>query len=312
MASVLACDSVAARVRRSGPVRFPSSALSRSTFRPRRRCRWRRRQDRLLRTGRGKAEPSLPPPAGTSKASRRDRRRRLTTFRRCGDSGQATAISAAQEGGGVSGNRRAATLPVSFFRRPSEVVARELLGTTLVSLSRRPPTVGRIVETEAYLGYRDPASHGYRHRRNAGNGALFGPPGTWYVYRSYGIHWCANLVCGVEGEAARSCCARCRAAGGHETDARSPGHSERQTSLFGSWEALSGARDDEGGDGRGADEGIPTDGAGRKKRGASAFAVTPRIGITRAADWPLRFLLVESPWVSRGLGRLGRPSVEAQ
>ena len=91
--------------------------------------------------------------------------------------------------------RRAATLPVAFFRRPTEVVAQDLLGMVVVSTAGDELTTARIVETEAYLGYDDPASHGYRHRRNARNQALFGPPGSWYVYLSYGMHWCANLVC---------------------------------------------------------------------------------------------------------------------
>src|SRR5215207_3718086 len=97
--------------------------------------------------------------------------------------------------------QRAATLPVTFFRRPAELVAAELLGMIVVSIIGGEVTEARIVETEAYLGYDDPASHGYRHRRNARNEALFGPPGSWYVYLSYGMHWCANLVCGVQGEA---------------------------------------------------------------------------------------------------------------
>src|SRR5919112_5925792 len=91
--------------------------------------------------------------------------------------------------------RRAATLPVAFFRQPTELVARELLGMVIVSTAGGELTTARIVETEAYLGYDDPASHGYLHRRNARNQALFGPPGCWYVYLSYGMHWCANLVC---------------------------------------------------------------------------------------------------------------------
>ena len=95
--------------------------------------------------------------------------------------------------------KRAALLPVAFFRRPAEIVAAELLGKVLISSVSGKVTGGIIVETEAYLGYDDPASHGYLHRRNARNAALFGPPGTWYVYLSYGMHWCANLVCQEEG-----------------------------------------------------------------------------------------------------------------
>src|SRR4051812_32486553 len=99
----------------------------------------------------------------------------------------------------MNGIKRAATLPVSFFRRPAATVAADLLGAVVVSSIGGELTAGRIVETEAYLGYDDPASHGYLHRRNSRNEALFGPPGSWYVYLSYGMHWCANLVCQKQG-----------------------------------------------------------------------------------------------------------------
>jgi len=101
----------------------------------------------------------------------------------------------------VSPRPAGSLLSAAFFARPAPEVARELLGMVIVSRMGGGRTAGRIVETEAYLGYDDPASHGYRHRRNQRNGALFGPPGSWYVYRSYGMHWCANLVCLEEGQA---------------------------------------------------------------------------------------------------------------
>lgn len=84
-------------------------------------------------------------------------------------------------------------LPRSFFSRPAEVVAPELIGCLLV---RRQPggalQWGVIVETEAYT-QDDPACHGHR-RRSASNETLFGPPGHFYVYRCYGIHHCVNVV----------------------------------------------------------------------------------------------------------------------
>ncbi|HUR94426.1 MAG TPA: DNA-3-methyladenine glycosylase [Gemmatimonadales bacterium] len=198
----------------------------------------------------------------------------------------------------MSSTRRAATLPVSFFQRPADVVAQELLGALVVStLGGR--TAGRIVETEAYLGRDDPASHGYRDRRHAQNEALFGPPGTWYVYLSYGVHWCANIVCGPAGHASAVLIRALEPTEGLELmRERRGGVADRQLCSGPGklCQALAITRDQDGTEIR--KSGVTV--VECDLAGSLIPLATPRIGITKAADWPLRFVVDGSPWTSRG------------
>lgn len=205
----------------------------------------------------------------------------------------------------------ATALPPDFFARPAEEVARDLLGARLVSTVSGERTAGLIVETEAYVGPHDPASHAAeRIGRTARNEAMFGEPGIAYVYRIYGLHWCLNVVTTerdhpaavlirslepIEGlEIMRR---RRRQGGGSRGAERGPG-----------WPA---DRDLARGPARLA-QALAVDGALDRHRldqpplwiergapiSAGRVATGPRIGVTRAADWELRFWIRGSRWVS--------------
>jgi len=159
-------------------------------------------------------------------------------------------------------------------------------------------TAGRIVETEAYLGPDDPASHGYRARRTRRNASMFERPGTAYVYFTYGMHWCLNAVTEREGIPAAVLIRALEPLDGLPTMRRRRRNAPDRELCSGPAKLCQAL----GVTGR--EDGAPlTRGRLRIVRQGSrqryAIIVTPRIGITRAVDWPLRFLIEGSPWVSR-------------
>jgi DNA-3-methyladenine glycosylase len=192
----------------------------------------------------------------------------------------------------------AAALPASFYARPTPEVARRLLGHVLLSQVGGRRTAGRIVETEAYLGPDDPASHGYRARRTRRNESMFAPPGTAYVYFTYGMHWCLNAVTEREGFPAAVLIRALEPLEGLATMRRRRGGVPDRQLCSGPAKLCQALGI------TGRNDGEPlTRGRLRIVRNTSrqhrAIIVTPRIGITRAVEWPLRFLIEGSPWVSR-------------
>ncbi len=181
-----------------------------------------------------------------------------------------------------------------FFARSVHDVAPGLVGATLLV----DGVGGTIVEVEAYHP-EDPASHAFRGR-TARNASMFGPPGHAYVYRSYGIHWCLNLVCEEEGTAAAVLLRALEPTHGLEQMRERRGTHKPRLLCAGPGRlcealAVTGAHD-----GAALDE-PPFElhaGAGQVE-----VVAAPRIGITRAADLPWRYVLAGSRFVSRALPR---------
>lgn len=205
----------------------------------------------------------------------------------------------------VPGEPRSA-FPAGFLDRDARTVARDLLGARLVSAISGLECSGVIVETEAYLGPKDPASHAAtRCGITPRNRAMFGPAGRAYVYRSYGIHWCLNVVTGRDGDGeavlirgiepltgADVMSVRRK---GAEPLAAGPGRAAQalgvDMSLYGHDLSLPPLRLHPG-------WAVPD----------TQVVVTGRVGVAKAPEWPLRFFVEGSPGVSRGRVHPGDPS----
>jgi DNA-3-methyladenine glycosylase len=229
------------------------------------------------------------------------------------DAAQDEVLADSRRRGTVPGERPndgfagARLLSRSFFNREPQAVSRGLLGKLVVRRTARGVLAGRIVETEAYLGVGDLAAHASAGR-TARNFVLFGPPGHAYVYFIYGVHYCLNISCLPDGEPG---CVLIRAlepvAGLEEmirarrlADLNLESVSDRRKLMSGPGrlcKALGITRSrDNGKDvvSPGTDLQLMEDGfrAGR-------IAVTPRIGIVKSAEMPLRYVIAGNKFVSR-------------
>lgn len=187
-------------------------------------------------------------------------------------------------------------LPRAFFDRPTLDVARDLIGCVLVHRGSEGLVALRLVEVEAYLGEGcDPASHAHRGPTPR-NRNMFETPGRLYVYVSYGLHHCLNVVCEARGTAGavllraaeplvgEPLLRRRRGRGGHELT-NGPGKLGQALGADLGWDGRDLVRDPE----LGLWPGKP----------CASPVVTGRIGISQAIDWPFRFHDPHSAWVSR-------------
>ena len=203
-------------------------------------------------------------------------------------------------------------IPREFFDRPSQEVAPDLLGCVLEHETTEGLVAFELTEVEAYAGATDPASHSYRGR-TARNGVMFGPPGYAYVYFTYGMHFCVNVVCMPAGipravllragrvtvgeDLARRRRARWRSEASQESVLPARDLARGPARLC---QALAIDRTQNGLDVCSADGELrlrPAD-AGPRANGAIEVAVGPRVGVSAAADVPWRFWIAGDPTVS--------------
>jgi DNA-3-methyladenine glycosylase len=188
-------------------------------------------------------------------------------------------------------------LPEAFYDRETEIVSRELLGAILWCRTDDGVAAGRIVETEAYLGEHDPACHaaaGFTERTRH----LYGAPGISYVYFIYGVHWCFNAVTREHGLPSAVLVRAVEPVEGLELMRRRRASAKTERDLTNGPGKLCAA----------LGIGPHHNGLALQKspiwitRGVSygdeEIVIAPRIGITKAAEWPLRWYVRDSRFVS--------------
>ena len=206
-------------------------------------------------------------------------------------------------------SRIGGALPASFFDRETEIVSRELLGAVLSCRTPEGVASGRIVETEAYLGEHDPACHAAGAGLTERTRWLYGEPGTAYVYFIYGMHWCFNAVTKEHGHPSAVLVRALEPLEGVDlmrhrrpkakTDrdlTNGPGKVCAALSIGPEHNGLRLQRP-------------PLLIARGRTYADHEIVIAPRIGVSKAADWPLRWYVAESEYVSlkeRGAGHGSR------
>jgi DNA-3-methyladenine glycosylase len=189
-------------------------------------------------------------------------------------------------------------LPRSFYDRDTEIVAREMLGTILECTTPLGKASGIIVETEAYVGEHDAACHAAAGRTRRTE-PLYGRPGISYVYFIYGVHWCFNAVTRAEGLPSAVLVRAIEPVAGTALMQERRGHKVRGVNLTNGPGKLCAALGIDGSmNGLSLQRGALIIREGEKVPD-DQVEITPRIGITKAADWPLRYLIRGNPWVSK-------------
>jgi DNA-3-methyladenine glycosylase len=195
-------------------------------------------------------------------------------------------------------SRLSPPLPKSFYDRPTETVARELLGAILECHTPDGVASGRIVETEAYLGEHDLACHAAAGKTTR-TAPLYGPPGIAYVYFIYGMYWCFNAVTRAEHEPSAVLIRAIEPVEGTELMRRRRPKVRRDVDLTNGPGKLCLALGIDGALNWGSLQRPPLLIRAGEPVADADVVITPRIGITQSADWPLRWCVRDSAYVSK-------------
>jgi DNA-3-methyladenine glycosylase len=188
-------------------------------------------------------------------------------------------------------------LDLDFYARPGVEVARDLLGKTFVRPLGSTILSGRIVETEAYQGVSDPGSHAFRGL-SPRTQVMFGPPGRLYVYFTYGMHFCANVVTEEEGVAGAVLLRALEPLSGLELMERRRGRGKPIELCSGPAKLCSAfgiSRSDNGATLLGREFSIEDD-----QFEVGEVRTSTRVGLTNGKSLPLRFYIAGNPYVSKG------------